>query len=347
MKFMTLNNLQKILTHFDLKAEKILASQKGYRNQVLPIIIKGKKTPSACLVIYKNEANIVNKIKRANFVSDYLQKHNFPTKKTLKNKNKQTIFKLHNNSQFRYACLYSYLPGETICWEDYSQKHLKLLGKSLSLMHQNLTEIDSQKLNNWPLAVNILQKLNAEMQIYFAKAGVKKAINKKLGLKIPSKKLFIQFEKILEKANQLGQNQILHLDFVRSNLLFANQTTSNSLNFDTLSITGILDFEKTALGNPILDITRTLAFLLVDCKYKIPTKIKKYFLWSGYVKHGGGQLNAQQLALVNPLIKFFLFYDFYKFLLHNPYESLEKNEHFIRTKKILQNANSPSKKTPK
>ncbi len=39
--------------------------------------------------------------------------------------------------------------------------------------------------------------------------------------------------------------------------------------------------------------------------------------------------------LLEVLVDLFLFYDFYKFLRHNPYESLTDNEHFIRTKAIL------------
>jgi len=136
----------------------------------------------------------------------------------------------------------------------------------------------------------------------------------------------------------------LHLDFVRGNILFERlpshgslQTPMvNKLNFDldqtsklTLSIAGILDWEKTALGAPVIDVARTLAFLIIDCQCKPESKVKKYFLDSGYEKRGQQTLHYKQL--LDPLVELFLCYDFYKFLKHNPYEFLPQNEHFIRT----------------
>jgi hypothetical protein len=56
-------------------------------------------------------------------------------------------------------------------------------------------------------------------------------------------------------------------------------------------------------------------------------------LHSGYEKRGKNKIAYPEL--LDPLTSFFLFYDFYKFLLHNPYESLEKNEHYLRTKQYL------------
>jgi aminoglycoside phosphotransferase (APT) family kinase protein len=113
------------------------------------------------------------------------------------------------------------------------------------------------------------------------------------------------------------------MDFVRGNILFSG-----------FEITGILDFEKTALGHPIMDMARTLAFLLVDCKYKTEEKVNKYFVQSGYTKRGANKetINDDDRGL---LVEMFLLYDLYKFLRHNPYESLYENEHYIRTKDIL------------
>ncbi len=121
------------------------------------------------------------------------------------------------------------------------------------------------------------------------------------------------------------------MDFVRGNILFKGS-----------KICGILDFEKAGYGIKLLDIARTLAFLLVDCKYKNEVKIRKYFLQSGYIKRGGADFNRRiintadkKLDLLEELVNTFLIYDFYKFLRHNPYEFLHQNEHFIRTKKYL------------
>jgi hypothetical protein len=56
-------------------------------------------------------------------------------------------------------------------------------------------------------------------------------------------------------------------------------------------------------------------------------------LASGYDKRG--QADLANTELLEPLINLFLMYDFYKFLHHNPYESLKDNEHFVRTKLLL------------
>lgn len=113
------------------------------------------------------------------------------------------------------------------------------------------------------------------------------------------------------------------MDFVRGNILF-----------EDTDISGILDFEKTASGHTIVDIARTLAFLLVDCKYKPYDKVDKYFLYSGYQKRGRSKDIGNDDDR-NQFVEMFLFYDLYKFLLHNPYESLRLNEHHVRTKDIL------------
>ncbi len=321
---------------FNLKAKKILARQKGYRNQVIPIVLTNNQ--KICLIVYKNEQNIVDKIKAANLVSNFLAGKGFPTRQTLtdkltkKFKQRQLalpkIIKFSTPTQTRYACFYTYLPGKTICWENYTQKHLKLLGKAMALMHQALAKIDANAKNkvSLPLASSILKKQIIEMRFYFKQTKTKNALAKKLGIKINSK-IFDQFTKLNLLCKKLPSLQVLHLDFVRSNLLFDK---------GDVTLTGILDFEKTAIGNPVLDIARTLAFLLVDCKYKTQKQIIKYFLRSGYQKRGGGKLSKAELKLLLPLINYFLFYDFYKFLKHNPYESLEQNEHWKKTRERLE-----------
>jgi Ser/Thr protein kinase RdoA (MazF antagonist) len=133
-----------------------------------------------------------------------------------------------------------------------------------------------------------------------------------------------KYRKLLEKLGSGPSQQPLHMDFVRGNILF-----------DDDKITGILDFEKASLGHVIMDVSRTLAFLLVDCKYKTPEKVRKYFLKSGYFKDTGGKII--NLKLMDLLIEMFLTYDFYKFLRHNPYESLLQNQHYLRTRDILIN----------
>jgi len=117
------------------------------------------------------------------------------------------------------------------------------------------------------------------------------------------------------------------MDFVRGNILFD----------EGVHITGVLDFEKASHGHPLFDIARTLAFLLVDCKYKTEAQVRKYFLLSGYNKRGTGdfKITAMNARLLEQLVELFLLYDFYKFLRHNPYEALPQNEHFVRTQALL------------
>jgi Ser/Thr protein kinase RdoA (MazF antagonist) len=129
----------------------------------------------------------------------------------------------------------------------------------------------------------------------------------------------------------LPAKQPLHMDFVRSNILF-EAVPAGDFN---MSISGILDFEKAAYGHPLFDIARTLTFLLVDCKYKAPDKVRKYFLGSGYIKRGAAMLPSKHMSILEPALNLFLFHDFYKFLRHNPYESLPDNEHFMRTAQLL------------
>lgn len=162
------------------------------------------------------------------------------------------------------------------------------------------------------------------MHGYFQEAGVQQALHAKLELEanVPDR-----FFALLESCAGLPNQQALHMDFVRGNILFD----------DRANITGVLDFEKAAWGHPLFDIARTLAFLPVDCKYKTEVEVRKYFLMSGYNKHGLGtfKITSRNARLLERLTDLFLFYDFYKFLRHNPYESLPRNEHFVRTRDLL------------
>jgi len=81
---------------------------------------------------------------------------------------------------------------------------------------------------------------------------------------------------------------------------------------------------------------------MVDCKHKSEQQVRKYFLFSGYQKRGNNRLPKVRLTgisktsdLLARLVDIFLLYDFYKFLRHNPYQSLSDNEHFLRTRDLL------------
>jgi Ser/Thr protein kinase RdoA (MazF antagonist) len=262
------------------------------------------------LMLYKREPGILQSIKNANYVANFTAQAGLPARRTADKR----IILLYCGDFELHGALYEYLPGQTIPWEAYTKEHIKNLGQTMSDMHAALRPLPRRGL---PLVTDECQALANRMSRYCTDAGVQTALAAKLGLRRPPFKLnFAPYQK-------LPGHQALHLDFVRGNILF-NQNAQ---------ITGILDFEKTAWGPPVFDIARTLAFLLIDCKYKEAVKVRKYFLHSGYNKRGRSALPG--LRLLEPLITFYLLHDFYKFLRHNPYEYLPGNEHFVRTRDLL------------
>jgi len=309
----------KILSKYNLKLEKIFPIQKGYRNIIVPVQLKDKR--KIAIVVYKNEDQILNRIRNIHSITDYLRLKRFPVRSVIQDKKRKILTLKYPDRKTRYICLYYYLPGKTICWEAYTMKHIKLLGKTMSDMHAALADFSSDA-SKFEKSTDILNRLHQDVVRYFSKKSVKKAMKKKLGITINIEKIK-RFDDLFFKLSSLPNQQPLHLDFVRSNILFDKNKSGN------LNISGVLDFEKAAIGPTIIDVARTLAFLIVDCKYKPEIKVRKYFLHSGYKKHG--KLELKNLDLLNPLMEFFWLYDFYKFLLHNPYEDLPNNEHFVRT----------------
>jgi Ser/Thr protein kinase RdoA (MazF antagonist) len=170
------------------------------------------------------------------------------------------------------------------------------------------------------------------METYFSDRGVVQAIDNKLSVSIYSKIINWLGREVSSMPST--HDQLIHMDFVRGNILFSTATDKpDQLQEGNVRMSGIIDFEKVSFGNPAHDIARTLAFLLVDCKYKTTAQVRKYFLKSGYQKRGGGTI--ENLEQIDKLVVFYLLHDFYKFLLHNPYESLKDNQHYIRTRDIL------------
>lgn len=308
--------IQRILGAYNIAYRRILPPQKGYRNEAWPVLLRNGA--SLNLILYKSEPGIVARIQTANRVSDFLYELGFPTRHT-----QSKIVELRSGERLKYGALYNYLPGETIPWEAYTREHIKNLGGMLSRVHAALEQYHSPT----PSVISEYQAIVRRMQHYFGRAGVKQALRRKLGLSVivPA-----SFTDILEAAERLPA-QTLHMDFVRGNILF-----------DRSTIVGVLDFEKTAHGPRAFDIARTLAFLLVDCKYKQEAKIRKYFLVSGYNKRGQTSFTdhivnfaGRRGSLLEGLVDVCLLYDFYKFLRHNPYDFLCSNEHFIRTRNLL------------
>ncbi|HEV7454486.1 MAG TPA: phosphotransferase [Candidatus Saccharimonadales bacterium] len=314
------NVIARILEMYGVKYTRQLAVQKGYRNESHAVALAGGTMLN--LIMYKNEPGILAKIKNANHVSNYLAGQGFPARQTYDDR----IAQLKSpTGAVKYGSLYAYLPGKTIPWETYTMEHLKTLGQTMSDMHAALKNLPGGGLP--PVADEYIAILD-RMERYFNDPQVATAIARKLQLKVDTTTI-PNLKRLLRKTKTLPGQQVLHMDFVRGNVLFddtAGQT----------AISGILDFEKTAYGHPLFDIARTTAFLLVDCKYKEAEKVRKYFLQSGYTKRGTSKfkhvtIEGNETTLFENLINLFLLHDFYKFLRHNPYEHLQENEHYLRT----------------
>lgn len=308
--------IQRISALYGLEVKSILNPEKGYRNESRPIVLSDNQKVN--LIIYKEEPGIVHKILNANRLSAFVAKNGLPARKNVDHR----IIQLRAGARIRYGSLYNYLPGSTIPWESYTKEHIKNLGKMHARLHAAASKFSMESFDDVHIEY---AAVCSRMANYFGDNQIKKAIKTKLALTVPHD-IFLRSQKLLQYCQKLPDQQLLHMDFVRGNILFN----------DAAEITGILDFEKTGIGHPIMDLARTLAFLLVDCKHKEEEKVRKYYLMSGYIKRGGRQRTVSGKAnLLEELVNFFLLYDFYKFLLHNPYEYLQQNEHFVRTRNLL------------
>ena len=322
--------VRQVLQMYGHTPVRLLGIQKGYRNSSHHIVTASGEHLN--LIVYKSEPGILERIQQANRAADYAAEHRALVRRTADPR----ILQLRGGGRTRYAALYTYLPGKTIPWESYTQEHLKLLGKTMSDLHAILASFPAQRLT---LITDEYTAILKRIERYFNDKQVYTAIRQKLGVAVPITTAR-EHQKLMRVCRGLAGQQVLHMDFVRGNILFAEDSGK-------LGVSGVLDFEKIAYGHPLFDIGRTLAFLLVDCKYKQEHKIKKYFLQSGYNKRGAQQIRditvhdilEDDISILERLIDLFLLYDFYKFLRHNPYEFLCQNEHYERTKQILINRN--------
>lgn len=326
--------------------------EKGYRNASYSFTTEDERWLN--FILYKKEPGIVELIRRTNAFGRHAAS-GLPVRAPAD----ERILRVGS----RYGSLYKYLPGETIPWEAYSMKHIKLLGFSLAQFHAAAKDFDRAL----PDVETVYKEIDKRMRRYFSETGVKQAMTQKLGLTIVHPKAL----PFLDQMKKVPTRIPLHMDFVRSNVLFKTATSGDKLTVGSVALSGILDLEKAAYGHVLFDVARTLAFLLVDCN-KPPEKIYKYFLSSGYEKRGGGlwffdeysfavlyagwtfpvqrgdtmwhlepseakrnTAKSYSFYVLEQLVTMFLIYDFYKFLKQNPYESLSENHHFLRTVAIL------------
>lgn len=292
----------------------------GYRN--LSHSFTGSDGTRYNFILYKHEPGIVELIQRTNALGSYVAAKGLPVRAPLDSRVLQV--------GKRYGSLYGYLDGATIPWEAYTKKHIKLLGQAQAKFHEAAHDYSGPDL---PDVEVVYREIAGRMKKYFADENVRAALSGKLGIVFELQGV----NDFLTAAQLLPGRTVLHMDFVRSNVLFRESQPDDVFTINGLSLSGILDLEKAAVGHPLFDIARTLAFLLVDCP-KPADKIYKYFLDSGYRKRGGRELRPVVVGgkdMLETLVTLFLTYDFYKFLKQNPYESLSKNHHFKRTTDIL------------
>lgn len=323
---LTDQQLSDILRRYGYDFSRCSAVMSGYRNS--SHLVETNNGEKLNFILYKNEPEIVGRIERLNDLGLFLAEKGLPVRRPVSKR----LLALKGASVTRYGSLYEYLDGETIPWEAYTKKHIKLLGMALGKFHDASVPYSGRL----PLVTDEYDVIIERMQKYFADGAVQEAMLEKLGLTLRSG-WFQQFKILMTEASVLSDQLPLHMDMVRSNALFREAQSGDGLVVDDVALSGILDLEKASLGHVFFDIARTLAFLLVDCP-KLPTKIYKYLLDSGYQKRSGRSLKPVQLTngdMLEQLITLFLTYDFYKFLKQNPYESLHENHHYIRTVGIL------------
>lgn len=308
-----------ILEAYGLDPVHLGAIQRGYRNRSCRAELANGDTVN--VICFKREDGIVERMRRADGVAKYAHHAKLPVRIRYDDR----LLRLGDQS---YAGVYHFLPGEAIAWEAYTKKHLKLLGWAMADLHRAVQQCDVKS----NTVYSELHETVRRIEEYFARTDVQRAVGQKLCLQSPMPHIFPQLSRMLEIAAALPNQQHLHMDMVRGNVLFAPSQPSDYWSLDGISLSGIIDFEKTAIGLPVCDIARTLAFLLVDCP-KPTDRMIHYFLNSGYRKRGRSVIRHRHLLA--PFVRLFLLHDFYKFLRHTPYESLEANYHYRRTRDLL------------
>lgn len=291
----------------------------GYRNTSYSFISTGGQKLN--FILYKHEPGSIELIARTNALGTYLYSQNLPVRAPVDSR----ILKVGR----RYGSLYRYIEGLTIPWEAYTMKHIKLLGWVLADFHKTGRDFSG----NLPDVEEVYLAIYKKMKTYFTDENVVSAMKKKLKCTV----VLPDVEPLLVEARQLTDRQTLHMDLVRSNVLFRQSRDGDIFSIGDIALSGVLDLEKASRGHVMFDVARTLAFLLVDCS-KPADKVQKYFLDSGYKKRGQGSLRKFTVAggdFLEQLVTMFLTYDFYKFLKQNPYESLHENHHYIRTVGML------------
>lgn len=324
----------------------------GYRNLSIPVLIENKSKLN--IILYKTTEKTLENIRQIHQIARVLHHHKFPCRYSIDNK----IYCTSNKSRKYYFAIYNYIEGNTKDWQMFTKRDLKHVGRLMAKMHMIFKREGEQSLapaklssskslpssqtcfkrggelrcgisNIEDISTRNIRLINL-MRKYFNDQNVLGAIQEKLKLKIDNEKLQELFNFVsdyrplqspLVTASPRKQVTILHMDFVRGNIIFKDK-----------KINGIIDFEKVAVGDIHFDLARTFAFFLVDLSHKTYQEIYEQFILKGYFSNIQIEIDHD---LFENLINFYLIYDFYKFLKHNPYEYLEENYHYRRTREIL------------
>jgi Ser/Thr protein kinase RdoA (MazF antagonist) len=324
------------LGFYGLEPRRIFAEAKGYRNRNYRVLTTSDEDLN--LVFYKKEEGILARVRRADFWAEAAAEAGLSTRIVYDPR----ILSLGDG---RIARLYRWLPGETIPWEGWTMKSLKLLGQAMSDLHFAWSETNGAQVKSprtgagkvraqvkMPRVYDENMDILERERVYFADENAFLVLRRKTGI-IINPAVFKYLERGLAAAEK-EPDGICHMDLTRGNVLFGAASDGDAWRMGDLALAGIIDFEKVSAGTPLFDIARTLAFLFADVAGKSQSDIYKYLIVSGYNKRGRGSINLDK-KLLDCLIGFYLFYDFYKFLRHNPYESLSENYHFGRTRDIL------------
>ncbi|MGB3023263.1 MAG: phosphotransferase [Candidatus Saccharimonadales bacterium] len=312
--------LARILESYGIPSFQLRSVRGGYRNISHHV---SSRVGEVNVMLLKHEPCIVERIDHVDALAEHVWRAGVP----VRTRYDKRIMRLHGRSD-RYIVLYHYLSGETIPWEAYTMKHIKLLGWALAEFHHAAQSYTGEL----PSVIKEYRTLATRMMGYFVRDDVRTAVADKCHLMIDTA-VVDSFLKLVDACTDLPDQQALHMDFVRGNILFGDGSDSR-FRIGDIALTGIIDLEKAAHGPLIFDIARTLAFLYVDT-IKSADKVYKYFMHSGYIKRGKGRSDDVSLSLLDDLVTLMLSYDLYKFMRDNPYESLVHNHHFRRTRDIL------------
>lgn len=321
-------DVTRIYEQYGRRVLDVLPPIGGYRNMCYPA---RTEQGTLNLIVYKREPGILERIRRTNLLGQRLHEHGVPVRFPADRR----IVRLNPTANW-YASLYNYLPGETIPWEAFTKKHIKLLGWILSDVH-GVTREHAELHDKYPRVTDEYRTYVDRMEAYFSDQQVVGASDRKLGLRVRMES-FADLRMFLRAADALPGQTVLHMDLLRGNVLFGRTDETSRYAIDDVALTGVVDLEKAALGHPLFDIARTLAFLIVDSSTKSPGAIRSYLIDSGYNKRGKSrvkQIRCGAFDVLHTATQLFLLYDFYKFLRQNPYEDLADNHHFRKTRDIL------------